>query len=185
MTVATSYDNGLTKTGRTRFMPLHPTLAALLAEWKLSGWAATFGRVPQPDDLVVPLPKDPPKKQARKNPRAGGMRNKNYSFKRLPTDLAMLGLRHRRGHDLRRTMISLARMDGARADLLQVCTHNPGRGHGTIDLYTSYDWSSLCAEVAKLSIHVVSLVPFWYRCDFRERRVVKSGGAGSRTRVRR
>jgi hypothetical protein len=80
------------------------------------------------------------------------MRNKSDSFKRFRADLVLLGLRHRRGHDLRRTMISLARMDGARADLLQVCTHNPRKGQGTIDLYTSYDWAALCAEVAKLKI---------------------------------
>ena len=64
----------------------------------------------------------------------------------------MLGLRHRRFHDLRRTLISLARRDGARRDLLQVCTHNPGKGQGTIDLYTSYEWPDLCAEVAKLRV---------------------------------
>jgi integrase len=152
LTIATSYDKGRTKTGRTRFMPVHPTLAALLAEWKLRGWADEFGRSPGDDDLVVPLPFDPPKKQAPRNPRQGGMRNKSDSFKRLRADLVLLGLRHRRGHDLRRTMISLARMHGARADLLQVCAHNPGKGMGTIDLYTSYDWASLCADVAKLKV---------------------------------
>jgi hypothetical protein len=36
--------------------------------------------------------------------------------------LKLLGLRHRRGHDLRRTMISLARTDGARKDILALCT---------------------------------------------------------------
>ena len=97
----------------------------------------------------MPLPVEP-HTHGRANPRAGGMRNKSDGFKRLRPDLITLGLRHRRGHDLRRTMISLARMDGARANLLQVCTHNPGKGQGTIDLYTSYDWAALCAEVAKL-----------------------------------
>ena len=130
-------------------MPVHPTLAALLAEWKLGGWAAMMGRPPTADDLVVPLPPQS-EGRGRPNPRAGGMRTKSDSFKRFATDLRALGLRHRRGHDLRRTMISLARMDGARADLLQVCTHNPRSGQGTIDLYTSYDWAALCGEVAKL-----------------------------------
>lgn len=37
-------------------MPVHPELAALLAAWKLDGWAATYGRVPEPGDLIVPLP---------------------------------------------------------------------------------------------------------------------------------
>jgi len=39
-------------------------------------------------------------------------------YKRLMKDLEELGLRHRRGHDLRRTMISLARTDGARRSLI-------------------------------------------------------------------
>src|SRR3954453_16187168 len=36
-------------------MPAHPTLAAILAEWKLSGWAAMMGRQPTPDDLIAPM----------------------------------------------------------------------------------------------------------------------------------
>ena len=81
------------------------------------------------------------------------MRDKNYSRKRLIEDLATLELRHRRGHDLRRTMISLARSDGARKDLLEVCTHTPGsKGKTAIDAYTTFEWKALCEEVAKLRI---------------------------------
>ena len=40
-------------------------------------------------------------------------------------DLGLLGFRHRRGHDLRCTMVSLTREDGARKDILELCTHNP------------------------------------------------------------
>ena len=123
--VATSYDTGRTKAGGTRYMPVHPVLAAMLAEWRLHGWSEMMGRTPQPDDLVVPLPLKP-QGIGRENPRLGGMRNKNDSWKRLAyNDLPALGLRHRRGHDLRRTMISLARTDGARKDILELCTHNP------------------------------------------------------------
>ena len=38
-------------------------------------------------------------------------------------DLATLGLRPRRGHDLRRTFVTLAQVDGARRDVLKVITH--------------------------------------------------------------
>lgn len=145
LTIATSYDKGRTKTKRSRRVPVHPTLAAMLAEWKLSAWPKMMGRPPTPEDLIVPMPQS-------MRIALGTMRSKNESYKRLRKDLAALGLRPRRGHDLRRTMISLARMDGARADLLQVCTHNPKKGAGTIDLYTTYEWSSLCAEVGKLRI---------------------------------
>ncbi|MBN1206725.1 MAG: hypothetical protein JXB05_17715 [Myxococcaceae bacterium] len=46
LVIATSYDKGHTKTKRTRYMPVHPTLAALLAEWKLQGWPELMGRTP-------------------------------------------------------------------------------------------------------------------------------------------
>jgi integrase len=74
LTIATSYDTGRTKTRKVRMAPVHPVLAALLAEWRLSGWSALFGCSPQPDDLIVPLEPDGKKKRARKNPRACGMR---------------------------------------------------------------------------------------------------------------
>jgi integrase len=144
LSVVTSYDTGRTKTSRSRYTPAHPVLAAMLAEWKLVGWAEMIGRSPTIDDLIVPLP-------AGLRTRAGQMRDKDRSFKRLKADLELLGLRHRRGHDLRRTMISLARMDGARKDLLELCTHTPRRD-AAIDLYTTIEWPSLCAEISKLRI---------------------------------
>src|SRR6266568_5966633 len=58
------------------------------------------------------------------------------------TYLKRLGLRHRRGHDLRRTFITLARVDCARKVLLEIITHSQ-RGN-IIDIYTSMPWASLC-----------------------------------------
>lgn len=149
LTVATSYDKGRTKTSRPRHVPVHPTLAAMLAEWKLSGWPGTMGRTPEPDDLVVPTPNP-----TNRGPRVahGSMRTRHYSHKRLVADLKTLGLRHRRGHDLRRTFISLARTDGARKDILELVTHTPGRSQA-IDVYTSFPWEALCEEVLKLKVH--------------------------------
>jgi len=48
-----------TKTGEVREVPVHPTLAALLAEWRLGGFALVFGRHPKPDDPIVPSRGDP------------------------------------------------------------------------------------------------------------------------------
>jgi hypothetical protein len=62
----------------------------------------------------------------------------------------MLRYRRRRFHDLRRTMITLARVDGARPDLLKMVTHGPSGN--ILDIYTSMPWEILCAEVAKLRI---------------------------------
>ena len=52
--VATSYDSGRTKTDVTRRVPVHPTLAKILAAWKLSHWERIYGRAPGVDDLIVP-----------------------------------------------------------------------------------------------------------------------------------
>jgi integrase len=149
--IATSYDKGRTKTKQPRRMPVHPTLAAILAEWKLSDWPRMMGRQPTPDDLIVPLP---PEHASRIRVRLApeGMREKGYCFKRFRDDLGLLGFRHRRGHDLRRTMVSLTREDGARKDILELCTHNPRKTGSSIDVYTTFPWDALCAEVAKLRI---------------------------------
>jgi hypothetical protein len=63
-------------------------------------------------------------------------------------------VRARQGHDLRRTFITLAQVDGARRDLLETITHGP-RGN-IINVYTTFPWPALCAEVAKLKIRKVT-----------------------------
>ena len=136
---------GITKTGVPRKVPVHPVLAAILAEWKLSGWERTFGRLPKRDDLIVPT-------------RNMTERKPNEAQEALIYDLQMLGLRTtagvtelaRRGHDLRRTMITLAREDGADRDVLKAITHGPSRE--ILDVYTSWTWAHLCAQVAKLRV---------------------------------
>jgi hypothetical protein len=40
-------------------------------------------------------------------------------------DLVLLGFRHRRGHDLRRTFITLAHVAGVRRDRLETIAHGP------------------------------------------------------------
>ena len=67
-------------------------------------------------------------------------------------DLETLGLRKRRGHDLRRTFITLAQVDGVRRDLLETITHGP-RGD-IVNVYTSFPWPALCEEVRKLKIEL-------------------------------
>ena len=43
-------------------------------------------------------------------------------------------------------MISLARTDGARKDILELCTHTPRKSGNTIDLYTTFPWEALCVQ---------------------------------------
>lgn len=151
LVVSTSYDDGTTKTEVDRWMPVHPALARLLAEWKLGGWARAFGRPPTDDDLVLPVPPEPPRK-GRRRP-VGALRDKNWARKRLLKDLATLGLRLRRGHDLRRTGISLAQDGGADSRVLRWGTHAPPGE--TIDAYTTLAWSTLCRAVSCLVVPVV------------------------------
>lgn len=71
-------------------------LAAMLAKWRLAGWPREFGRVPAPEDLIVPH-----KKPTNRGPRVdfGGMRSDHDSYKRLRIDCDAVGLRHRRVRD--------------------------------------------------------------------------------------
>jgi integrase len=125
--IANSNKRLRTKTGAVRQVPVHATLAKMLGEWKLSGWPALMGRHPGPEDLMMPSP-------AARRVVLGTMRNNNTWSHQTRRDLATLGLRHRRGYDLRRTFISLARTDGARADLLKLVTHGSDSQRNMMDL---------------------------------------------------
>ncbi len=129
-----------TKTENPREMPVHPTLARILADWKLGGFERSTGRRPSPDDLIVPS-------------RRGAPRNANHMLRRFHEDLDRVGLRERRQHDTRRTFISIARADGARADVLRTMTH--GATGDIVDSYTTLPWATLCEEVAKVRIEVI------------------------------
>jgi integrase len=147
LVVEASYD-GPTKSDAERWMPSHPTLAGMLAEWRLAGWARAYGNAPGPTDLVCPVPPEPPRKGRRLV--VGAMRDRHWARKRLVKDLVLLGFRHRRAHDLRRTGISLAQDDGADKDVLRWGTH--AAPTQVMDLYTSHEWATLCREVAKLRV---------------------------------
>ena len=71
----------------------------------------------------------------------------DYSYDGLERDHEALGLRHRRGHDLRRTMISLCRSNGAISDILKRATHKPPKE--AIEGHTTFEWHVVCVELAK------------------------------------
>jgi len=133
-----------TKTGQTREVPVHPTLAAILAEWKLGGWERAMGRRPTENDLIVPFPVD------------GEHLDVQVMRRRLRKDLIALGYRTRRQHDTRRTFISLCLSDGARKEILQWVTHGRPRAD-QMDDYTTLLWAPRCEEVAKLKISLRAL----------------------------
>ena len=99
-----------TKTEDGRAVPMHPTLAKIIATWRLSHWSRLYGRQPTPDDLVVPT----------RNLTPIDASDAVYAFK---ADLAALGLRveagerrDRGGHDLRGWYKTRCIEDGADAD---------------------------------------------------------------------
>jgi integrase len=141
-----------TKTDSVKHIPVHPTLAAMLAEWKLGGWAAMHGRAPEPDDLIVPLP---PAAAARRRTRDGEpFRGHDYSGKRWrEEDLPALGWRHRRHYDMRATFITLALEDGADAHVIETRVTHTKKSRSAFDGYNrGRQWEATCAEVAKLRI---------------------------------
>lgn len=141
LTVSRSHDKATTKTGRIREVPVHPTLAAMLAEWKLGGWAALVGRPPVDDDLI--LPRD----------ETGEQHTKSTPGKRAVKELALLGIPKplQPVHSLRATFITLTQEHGAKPDFIRQITHT-GKTGRAFDLYTKPSWEALCAEVAKLQV---------------------------------
>lgn len=136
-----------TKAEETRAVPIHPTLARILAAWRLSGWAATYGRAPGLDDLVVPTRNETPVDAA----------DAGHAFK---ADLAALGLRvaagaHRArgGHDLRGWYLTQTIVDGADPVLLRRTTH--AAPTDVAGGYERYGWAAICREVAKLRVSIL------------------------------
>ena len=68
-------------------------------------------------------------------------------------ELKKLGLRHRRFHDTRRTFISLARMGGARQEVVDRITHRANVSR-MIERYTTFDWAELCHAVQCLQVDI-------------------------------
>jgi integrase len=138
-----------TKTDAVRRIPVHPSLARMLASWR-SGWAEMHDREPGPDDLIVPLPPE-----VKRTKHTGErFRGYNYTNRRwLEQDLPLLGWRHRSVYDTKSTFITLAIDDGAKRDIIRErVTHTKPRR----DAFDGYDrgehWLETCREVAKLRL---------------------------------
>lgn len=157
LTVAKAYNTRKhnekgTKTNAVRHVPVHPTLAAMLAEWKLSGWAAMMGRAPEPDDLLVPLPPDDA--ESRRSRKGEAYRGHDYAGKRWRNvDLKLLGGREREMYAMKSTFITLAIEDGANPEILE---HRVTHAKAKRSAFDGYDrgahWDATCREVAKLRL---------------------------------
>lgn len=154
--VQRSYDTkhraeSTTKTKVSREVPVHPTLAVLLHEWRRAGWRRRLGRDPVEQDILCPQPFD-----RGKGRRLGGPRqhwSADCFRKRCYRDLEVLGLRRRSPHDGRATFITLVVEDGGRGELLERVTHAPVE-RSARDGYFRPSWPALCAELAKLRVEL-------------------------------
>ncbi len=128
-----------TKTGADHLIPVHPVLAKLLAEWRLSGFKERHGRHPKQSDLICP--------NIDLNPR-----DTRKVYEDFLEDLDRLGLRHRRVYDARRTFMSLAMSGGGSKDLLSRITHP--KSVDIFDLYVTPTWEALCEQVLKIKVQL-------------------------------
>lgn len=145
---ATQHGGDELKTEVPREVPVHPVLAALLAEWKLEGFPMYMCRRPTAEDFIVP-------RWRTKGPIKYPYQSAKTVWRHLQEDLARLGFRHRRVHDARRTLVTLARADGARPDLLRWITHGPSETE-MMDVYASPPWATLCEQISSLQLSLRS-----------------------------
>lgn len=157
LTVAVAYNTRKhraksTKTDTTRYVPVHPTLAEMLDEWRRVGWPAMHGRSPGPDDLIVPLPPDA---AASRRSRAGEpFRGHDYSGKRWrEEDMPSLDWRYREPYATKATFITLALDDGADPHVIETRVTHSKKSRGAFGGYNrGKQWEVTCTEVAKLQL---------------------------------
>jgi integrase len=133
-----------TKTNAVRDVPVHPTLAAMLAEWSLAGEH-------EAGDLILPLPADAV--EARRTRKGEPLRTGDYAGKKWrEVDLKMLGWRGREMYSMKSTFISLCGVDGCKRDSIKRITHARTKR----DAFDGYDrasyWPEDCREIAKLKL---------------------------------
>jgi hypothetical protein len=110
-----------------------------------------MGRQPTPDDLVVPLPPEHATRR-REGRLLEGIRNRSYCFKQFRDDLNRLGFRHRRGHDVRRTM-AFAQPRGRRPKGHPRALHaHPSQERLVDRRLRDVPVEALCREVEKLVV---------------------------------
>lgn len=133
-----------TKTGDVREVPVHPLLAAILADWR-AAFPVYFGREPEPQDPIVPS-------QASRAGRS--FRSATGVYEALIRDLEAAGLRRvpAARHAMRATFMTLLETSGANPRVTARFTHAAGTdvqsGYKRIGAY----WPEMCAELAKLAI---------------------------------
>jgi integrase len=139
--IAEQWEGERTKTKKTRMVPVHAELRAILTAWAETGFELHTGRKPTPEDYIVPeVLKD------------GTLRcyGPHTSYHRFIEACELVKIRPRTLHSCRHTFVTLCRRGGARADVLERVSHN-AKG-AMIDRYTHFDWAPLCEAVSCLRL---------------------------------
>lgn len=132
---------GRSKGVRYRTPPVHPILASWLDWWIAEGYEFTHLRVPQPGDPLFPTLSSRRQKMGETLCSHGEV-YKRWARHHLPG----CGLRHRRLHDARRTLLSLVRSSSAAQDVARAITHTV-IADKVLDAYTTFEWEALCKAV--------------------------------------
>jgi integrase len=140
-----------TKTRETRVVPEHPELRRVLEVWRSEGWPEAYGREPAEEDLVVPGRSEGGRPWGAAEDAGGPLwaQDVDRAFKR---QLAALGMRPHRVHDLRHTFASLCADAGMRENVAARWTHTPG-GSSARHLYALPSWVVQCAEMKLLAVN--------------------------------
>jgi integrase len=134
------------KTENPRDVPVHPRLAALLADWRAHGWQQMLGREPNEEDLLIPS-------------REAKNRTTSQALKRFYEDSDRLALRRRRFHDTRRTFRTICLARGAQERFLDWITHGPPEHSDVRGGYFSATWPSLCSTVLLFALEDAGEAP--------------------------
>lgn len=130
---------------RWRVAPIHPLLRAALQEWHDVGFPRLFGRMPRPEDFIVPSRHG-----------VGEPKTVRRSLTNLvELDCPAVDVEPLTFHRTRDTFISLCRRGGAPKDVVERITHN-AKGD-TVDTYTHLDWLPLCAAVGVIDLGAPSV----------------------------
>lgn len=154
MDVASQYGGEELKTKRSRKVPVHRELQAILEQWEREGFRLLMRRQPEPDDFIVP--------------NASPWRNadhhtKSTLYKQFRRACEATGVEPRTLHSTRHTFITWARRFGADAGDLAAVTHN---AKGTIvDGYTHRQWEPLCEAVSRFRVERVDSPPHRHSCE--------------------
>jgi integrase len=124
--------------GPARDIPVHTTLAAILAEWRLDGARALLGRRPEPEDFIVPFPD-------------GTCRSQSRSAYYLRSDCRRVGIASKQTtHAARRTFVTLAIAGGAAESWVRRITHNASGD--VLAGYQVNDWPAMCDAVKRINV---------------------------------